>query len=86
MSELVRRTSATSVPMQVRLPLWAREYIAKRAHDRRTTQKEVLIEAIECLRESEIEALMDEGYLELAGSRSEIVEAGLTAALPAIPR
>jgi len=75
-----------SIPTQVRLPVWAREYITERAHRRQTTQKDVLVEAIECLRESEIEALMEEGYRELADSQHEIVEAALKTALPAIPR
>jgi len=86
MSESKRRRSTNTVPTQVRLPLWAREYIAERARLRQTTQKEVLVEAIEMLRESEIEAFMEEGYREIADSQREIVEAGLATALPAIPR
>jgi hypothetical protein len=86
MNESNRRKPTSTVPTQVRLPLWARDYIAERARLQQMTQKDVLVEAIELLRESEIEALMEEGYREIAESQSDVVEAGLAAALPAMPR
>ncbi len=76
---------ALKKPVQVRLPLSAREFLVQEARDRGQTQSEVVTDALDCLREQKLQALMEEGYRELGGSQRAVIEAGLTAALPLIP-
>lgn len=47
---------------QFRLPPWALEFIERAATQRRTTKTQVVLDALACLREHELEALMAEGY------------------------
>lgn len=50
---------------QFRLPPWALEFIEQAAHRRQTTKTQVVLDALACLRERELEELMAEGYDEL---------------------
>lgn len=61
-------------PVQFRLPAWAREFLDARSRQSGTTKTEVVVEALECLREKELAALMAEGYRELADFNSELAE------------
>lgn len=47
---------------QFRLPPWALEFIEQAAGRRRTTKTQVVLDALACLREHELEELMAEGY------------------------
>jgi len=80
------RSEALKKPVQVRLPGWARDFVTEQARERRQTKSDVVIEALDCLRERQVEALMEEGYRALGDSQHDVVAAGLGAALPAIPR
>ena len=79
-------SEALKKPVQVRLPEWARGFLAQMASERHETKSAVVIEALACLRERQIEALMVEGYEALGDSQRDVTTAGLAASLPAIPR
>lgn len=59
---------------QFRLPLWVHDYLAQRAGERNQTKTQVIIEAVSCLQQREIEARMVEGYQEYAGLARQISE------------
>jgi Arc/MetJ-type ribon-helix-helix transcriptional regulator len=80
------RSEALRKPVQVRLPEKVRDFLTQTARERRESKSAVVIEALNCLREQQIEALMEEGYRALGDSQHDVVAAGLAAALPAIPR
>jgi Arc/MetJ-type ribon-helix-helix transcriptional regulator len=77
---------ALKKPVQVRLPTSIEEFLAQTARERGETKSEVVTDALNCLREQRVEALMEEGYRKLGGSQQAAIEAGLTAALPVIPQ
>jgi predicted transcriptional regulator len=80
------RTQTLRKPVQVRLPDKVRDFLAQVARERCETKSDVVIDALNCLREQQIEALMEEGYRVLGDSQHDVVAAGLAAALPTIPR
>lgn len=47
---------------QFRLPPWALEFIERAAAQRHTTKTQVVLDALQCLQEQELEELMAEGY------------------------
>lgn len=47
---------------QFRLPPWALEFIEQAARRRQSTKTQVILDALACLREHELEELMAEGY------------------------
>jgi hypothetical protein len=60
------RQGKPSKQTQFRLPPWATEFLERAAEQRKTSKTQVVLDALECLREHEIEQLMAEGY-EAAG-------------------
>lgn len=72
-------------PVQVRLPEAADTFLSGLAHELGTTKTQIVIEALECLRQQRLERQMEAGYRELADGQAQIVEAGLAAGLPAVP-
>jgi hypothetical protein len=62
------------VPVQFRLPDDIREFLRDEATARRTTQTGVVIEALGLLRKQRLEALMAEGYREMAESDLALTE------------
>jgi hypothetical protein len=79
------RSAEPRRPVQVRLPASLDDFLSQAAKDRRESKTDVVIEALNCLREKQIEALMEEGYQKLADAQRDVVEAGLAAAMPIIP-
>ena len=77
---------ALKKPVQVRLSASVREFLAQTAKERGETKSEVVADALNGLREQRVEALMEEGYRKLGESQQAVIEAGLAAALPIIPR
>jgi uncharacterized protein (DUF1778 family) len=73
-------------PVQIRLTASAREFLVQAAEERGQTQSQVVTDALNLLREQRVEALMEEGYRRLGESQQAVIEAGLTAALPIVPR
>ena len=66
-----------SKPGQYRLPAWAHDFLAEEAATYGITKTEVIVRALEKLRDSELEALMIEGYRECAEENLEIAEQGM---------
>jgi hypothetical protein len=80
---LVSRTPTR--PVQVRLPLELDDFVAELARERGESKTQVVIEALECLKQQLLEHRLETGYRALAADDADLVEAGLRAALPAIP-
>ena len=72
-------------PVQVRLPEAADELLTELSRERGESKTAVVIEALDCLRRQRLERLMEEGYREIGDEMMERVQAGLAAALPAVP-
>jgi hypothetical protein len=72
-------TSGTR-PGQFRLPLWAHDYINERAAQYGKTKTEVVLEALECLRQRDVYELMAEGYEARAADGRQLADTGLQAA------
>jgi hypothetical protein len=70
-------------PVQVRLPEAVDEFLTELAHERGESKTSVVIEALDCLRQQELERRMETGYRELAGERrGESAEPGGPAVEP----
>lgn len=78
-------TAAGTKPVQFRLPAWAREYLDEQSRQAGSTKTEIVVEALECLREKEMAALMAEGYRELADLNSELAEQAIGIAAETLP-
>jgi hypothetical protein len=72
-------------PVQVRLPVPIDDYLTGLAQERGESKTQIVVEALECLRQQLLERRMEAGYRELAGELHPIVAAGLAAGLPTIP-
>ena len=72
-------------PVQVRLPEPVGDFLCGLAQERGESKTQIVVEALECLRQQLLERRMEAGYRELAGEQRPIVEAGLAAGLPTIP-
>jgi len=59
---------------QFRLPPWALEFIETAAARRQTTKTQVVLDALACLRENELNDLMAEGY-EALPPEEELIDA-----------
>ena len=54
-----------AIPFNIRLPVWAVEYIDRRSVDQGTTKTQVVVEALACLRAEDLNSLMRQGYEEM---------------------
>ncbi|MHB9004198.1 MAG: hypothetical protein ACYC6C_09050 [Coriobacteriia bacterium] len=72
-------------PVQFRLPAWAREFVSEQSREAGTTKTEVIVEAIECLREKKLAALMADGYRELSELNSLMAEESVALASETLP-
>lgn len=69
------RPKGSGLPsVQFRLPDDIREFLPEEATERRTTQTSVVIEALGLLRKQRLEALMAEGYREMAETDLALAE------------
>jgi len=71
---------ALNKPGQYRLPEWAHEFLAEEAERYGVTKTQVIVRALERLRDSEIEALMAQGYRDLVEENLATAEEGLVVA------
>lgn len=71
-------------PVQVRLPEPVDTFLTALAEERGETKTEIVVEALECLRQQLIERRMEAGYRDLADEERQLVTAGLAASLPTI--
>ena len=74
-----------SRPTQFRLPQAIAQYVEERSAREGTTKTAVVVEAISCLREREMEALMSAGYREMSDQSARPAEEGLAAADETLP-
>jgi hypothetical protein len=72
-------------PANFRLPQWVLDFVEHRAAERNESKTQVIVEAVACLRDREIAALMDEGYREMAEETLATSEAALPAAIETLP-
>jgi len=72
-------------PFNVRLPLWAVDYLEKRSSETGVTKTQVLIEAISCLRAEHVRALMHEGYEEMRELDRQMADDDLAANAENLP-
>lgn len=72
--------STATRPAQFRFPEWAHVFVEERAAASGSTKTEVVLEALECLRQQEVDELMAEGYVARAAESRELAEASLKAA------
>jgi hypothetical protein len=77
--------SAGTRPAQFRFPEWAQLFVEERAAATGSTKTEVVLEALECLRQRQVEELMAEGYAARAAESAGLAETGLKAAEEAWP-
>lgn len=56
----------TPKPSQFRLPAWAQQFLAEESAAKGSTKTDVLLEALECLKQRRLEDDLREGYLEMA--------------------
>jgi Arc/MetJ-type ribon-helix-helix transcriptional regulator len=73
-----------SMVMQVRLPDDEAEFVRQRAQNGKT-KSDVLREAVACLRAQETNALMLEGYREMAAFDLELAEADIGTGADSLP-
>ena len=66
-------------PFNIRLPIWAVDYIDERAAERGTTKTDVVVEALRYLREGDVEGLMKEGYEEMRETDRRLAEESMAA-------
>jgi hypothetical protein len=78
-------TRTPTRPVQVRLPEPVDDFLTGLAEELGESKTEIVVEALECLRQQLIERRMEAGYRELAGEQDQLVAAGLAASLPTIP-
>jgi hypothetical protein len=59
-------TESRTRPAQFRFPKWAHEFLAEEARATGTSKTEVLVKALAAYKARNTEALMQEGYVEMA--------------------
>ena len=74
-----------TTPVQVRLPEPVNAFLTELAHERHESKTDIVVEALECLRQHLLEQKMEEGYREIGDSQLEYVEAALKLASEVLP-
>ena len=69
----------------VRLPESLIEFLNKRVAEGHVTKTQIVISALECLRERERETLMDEGYRAMGEFDRALAEASMDACAEIVP-
>jgi len=72
-------------PFNVRLPMWAIEYLEERSAETGETKTQLVIDAISCLRAEHVRALMREGYEEMREIDRRMAEDDLAAGAKCLP-
>ena len=61
-------------PFNIRMPVWAIEYIDRRSKDRGVTKTDVVVEALWRLRSDDVRRLMRAGYEEMRETDRRLAE------------
>ena len=76
---------ATTTPVQVRLPATVNDFLTGLAAERRESKTQIVVEALDLLRDHLREAQMAAGYREIGDSHLELVEAMQPLVAEALP-
>jgi len=68
-----------------RLPQWVHDFLDRKADEEQESKTEIVVEAVACLRERELAALMAEGYREMAEDSLAMAEANLPVVVETLP-
>lgn len=71
--------SPNTKPFNVRLPIWAIDYIDQRSEEHGITKTQVVVDALTELRNRELHDLMRRGYEEMSAVDRRMAEDALTA-------
>lgn len=52
-------------PFNVRLPIWASDFVERRSQETGVSKTQVMVDALSCLRAGQVQALMRVGYEEM---------------------
>jgi hypothetical protein len=66
---------ATTIPVQVRLPDKVNDFLTQLAAERHESKTQIVIEALELLRDHLLELRLADGYRAIGDSQVELVEA-----------
>ncbi|MCL5736014.1 MAG: hypothetical protein M1274_10590 [Actinobacteria bacterium] len=72
-------------PFNVRLPMWAIDYIDRRSTERGVTKTQIVVEALSGLKARELQSLMREGYEEMRDTNRQMANDTLPASLGILP-
>ncbi len=75
----------TAKPFNVRLPMWAVDFVERRSNETGETKTQVVVDAIACLRAAHVQALMSEGYEEMRKANSQMAEEDMAAGCESLP-
>ena len=75
----------TTTPVQVRLPDAVNDFLTQLAVDRHDSKTQIVVEALELLREHLLEEQMEEGYREIGDSQIELAKAMQPLVAEALP-
>ena len=77
--------SPNTKPFNVRLPLWAVDYIDTRSEERGVTKTQVVLDALSSLRAREVQDLMRAGYEEMREINRQMAQDALSASRGGLP-
>ena len=72
-------------PFNVRLPIWAIDFVEHRSSETGETKTQVVVDAIACLRAAHVQALMREGYEEMRSQSRQLAEQDMAAGCESLP-
>lgn len=72
-------------PFNVRLPIWAVDYIDRRSEERGVTKTQIVVDALSSLRAQELQSLMREGYEEMRALDRQMAQDALPASPWSLP-
>jgi hypothetical protein len=75
----------TAKAFNVRLPVWASDFLDRRSAETGVTKTQVMVDAISCLRAESVQALMREGYEEMREIDHQMAEEGMSAGSESLP-
>lgn len=75
----------TARPFNVRLPMWAIDFIDHRSNETGATKTQVMVDAIACLRAEHVQALMREGYEEMRRFNRQMADDDMAAGCESLP-
>ena len=78
-------TVMPSKPASFRLPLWALDFLERKAEERQQSKTQIVVEAVALMRDRELAMLMEEGYREMAHEAHTVAEGSLLAAAETLP-